>query len=57
MSGQDSASNKDKFLEAIERKRKANLPKDSSRARNPRVNKGQSSGNTQKMFRRKSGPS
>jgi hypothetical protein len=46
-----------KFLEALEKKKRGNAPKNSSKSGDSKVKSGQSSGSTQKMFRRKSGPS
>ena len=57
MSGQNSDENRAKFLEALEKKRKGSSRKGDAKSRDPKVKGGQSSGNTQKMFRRKSGSS
>ncbi len=57
MSDHTSDGEKAKFLEALEKKRKANSPKGESKAADSRLKGGQTSGNTQKMFRRKSGSS
>ena len=46
-----------KFLEALEKKKLGNAPKSGSKSGDSKVKGGQSSGSTQKMFRRKSGPS
>ncbi len=46
-----------KFLEALEKKKRGNTPKSGSKSGDPKVKGGQSTGSTQKMFRRKSGPS
>jgi hypothetical protein len=48
---------KAKFLEALEKKKRGNVPKSGSKSGDSKVKGGQSSGSTQKMFRRKSGPS
>jgi hypothetical protein len=48
---------KAKFLEALEKKKRGNAPKNGSKSGDSKVKGGQSSGSTQKMFRRKSGPS
>ena len=55
MSGQNSDENRAKFLEALEKKRKGNSHKGDAKSRDSKVRGGQSSGSTQKMFRRKSG--
>jgi hypothetical protein len=57
MSGQNSDENRAKFLEALEKKRKGSSHKGDSKSRDSKVRGGQSSGSTQKMFRRKSGSS
>jgi hypothetical protein len=57
MSGQNSDENRAKFLEALEKKRKGNSHKGDAKSRDSKVRGGQSSGSTQKMFRRKSGSS
>ena len=46
-----------RFLEAREKKKRGNAPKSGSKSGDSKVKGGQSSGSTQKMFRRKSGPS
>ena len=46
-----------KFLEALEKKKCGNAPKNGSKSGDSKVKGGQSAGSTQKMFRRKSGPS
>ena len=57
MSGQNSDENRAKFLEALEKKRKGSSRKGDAKSRDPKVKGGQSSGSSQKMFRRKSGSS
>ena len=57
MNGQNSDENRAKFLEALEKKRKGSSRKGDAKSRDPKVKGGQSSGSTQKMFRRKSGSS
>jgi len=46
-----------KFLEALEKKKRGNAPKSGSKSGDSKVKGGQSSCSTQKVFRRKSGPS
>jgi hypothetical protein len=46
---------KAKFLEALEKKKKTNTARNDNTASGSKVSGGQSSGNTPKMFRRKSG--
>jgi hypothetical protein len=46
-----------KFLEALEKKKRGNVPKNGSKSGDSKVKGGQSAGSTQKVFRRKSGPS
>jgi Family of unknown function (DUF5302) len=46
---------KAKFLEALEKKKKGQGIRNNNATRGPKVSGGQSSGNTPKMFRRKSG--
>jgi len=46
-----------KFLEALEKKKRGNAPKNGSKSGDSKVKGGQSAGSTQKLFRRKSGPS
>jgi hypothetical protein len=48
---------KEKFLEALEKKKKANSPQSQGSFGNSKVKGGQSGGSTPKMFRRKSGQS
>jgi hypothetical protein len=57
MSGDSSRTDKAKYLEALEKKRKGNSPRDSAKSGDSKVKGGHSSGNTKKMFRRKSGSS
>jgi len=46
-----------KFLEALEKKRSANLPKNQGKSGNSKVKGDQAGAGAPKMFRRKSGPS
>lgn len=56
MSEKESSEDpKAKFREALERKKKGNGVRNNNIAGNSKVSGGQSSGNTPKMFRRKSG--
>jgi len=57
MSSDGQDSDRAKFLEALEKKKRSNAPKRGSKSGDSKVKGGQSSGSTQKMFRRKSGPS
>jgi hypothetical protein len=57
MSGQNSDENRANFLKALEKKRKGSSHKGDAKSRDSKVRGGQSSGSTQKMFRRKSGSS
>ena len=57
MSGQNSDENRANFLKALEKKRKRSSHKGDAKSRDSKVRGGQSSGSTQKMFRRKSGSS
>jgi hypothetical protein len=52
-SSQDDA--KAKFLEALEKKKKGQRIRNNNTTGGPKVSGGQASGNTPKMFRRKSG--
>lgn len=52
---QDANSNKMKFREALEKKRHGNAIQSNNSTGGPKVLGGQKSGNTPKMFRRKSG--
>ncbi len=53
----DSKDPKERFREALEKKRVANSPKNKTADGKSKVQGGQSSGSTPKMFRRKSGSS
>lgn len=57
MSIQDSDDGKAKFLEALEKKRKAKSPQGNAKLSDSKAKGGQTSGRIQKMFRRKSGSS
>ncbi len=57
MSSDGQDMDRAKFLEALEKKKRGNAPKNGSKSGDPKVKGGQSAGSTQKMFRRKSGPS
>jgi hypothetical protein len=57
MSSDGQDMDRAKFLEALEKKKRGNAPKSGSKSGDSKVKGGQSSGSTQKMFRRKSGPS
>ena len=57
MSSDGQDSDRAKFLEALEKKKRSNAPKSGSKSADSKFKGGQSSGSTQKMFRRKSGPS
>jgi hypothetical protein len=57
LSDHNSDGEKAKFLVALGKKRKANSPKVESKEANSRPKGSQTSGNTQKIFRRKSGSS
>lgn len=57
MSHDNSDSDKARFMEALEKKRKGNSPRGGATSGDSKVKGGQSSGNTQKIFRRKSGSS
>jgi hypothetical protein len=52
---QDNADPKERFREALERKKKGSGIRNNNTTGGPKVSGGQSSGNTPKMFRRKSG--
>ena len=52
---QDNADPKEKFREALERKKKGSGIRNNNTTGGPKVSGGQASGNTPKMFRRKSG--
>ena len=54
-SAEESNDPKAKFREALKKKKGAGGIRNNNIAGNSRVNGGQTSGNTQKMFRRKSG--
>ena len=51
----DSQDPKEKFREALERKKKSGGIRNNNIAGGPKVSGGQASGNAPKMFRRKSG--
>jgi len=51
----ESVDPKEKFREALERKKKGSGIRNNNTTGGPRVSGGQASGNTPKMFRRKSG--
>jgi hypothetical protein len=53
----ESKDPKERFKEALEKKRAANAPKNKSLDGKSKVQGGQSSGGAPKMFRRKSGSS
>lgn len=57
MTKKDPESDKAKFLEALEKKHKNQSPNVNPLSGDSKVRGGKSSGNTQKMFRRKSGSS
>ena len=57
MSNDSSTDPKKKFLEALEKKRSANAPKNQGKSGDSKVKGGQAGGGAPKMFRRKSGPS
>jgi hypothetical protein len=57
MSSDGQEIDRAKFLEALEKKKRGNAPKNGSKSGDSKVKGGQSAGSTQKMFRRKSGPS
>jgi hypothetical protein len=48
---------KEKFLEAIQKKKQANAPQNKGKSGDSKVKGGQSAGGAPKMFRRKSGSS
>jgi hypothetical protein len=48
---------KDKFLDALEKKKQTNAPKSHGKSGNSKVKGGQTAGGAPKMFRRKSGSS
>jgi hypothetical protein len=51
----ESVDPKEKFREALERKKKGSGIRNNNTTGGPKVSGGQASGNTPKMFRRKSG--
>jgi hypothetical protein len=51
----DANDPKAKFLEALEKKKQGNGIRNNNTTGSPKVSGGQASGNTPKMFRRKSG--
>jgi hypothetical protein len=55
LSHNESVDPKEKFREALERKKKGSGIRNNTTTGGPRVSGGQASGNTPKMFRRKSG--
>ena len=57
MSNDGQDTDRAKFLEVLEKKKRGNAPKNGSKSGDSKVKGGQSAGSTQKMFRRKSGPS
>ncbi len=57
MSNDSSKDPKAKFLEALEKKRSANAPKNQGKSGDSKVKGGQAGAGAPKMFRRKSGPS
>ena len=52
---EEASDPKAKFREALERKKKTGGVRNSNTTSGPKVSGGQTSGNTPKMFRRKSG--
>lgn len=57
MSDDSSKDTKEKFLEALEKKRGANAPKNQGKSGDSKVRGGQAGAGAPKIFRRKSGPS
>jgi len=57
MSGEGQDSDRARFLEALEKKKLGKTRKSDSNQGDSKITHGHSSGKTQKMFRRKSGPS
>jgi hypothetical protein len=55
MTEQEDDDAKAKFLEALEKKKKGQGIRNNKTTTGPKVSGGQASGNTPKMFRRKSG--
>ena len=55
LSHNESVDPKEKFREALERKKKGSGIRNNNTTGGPKVRGGQASGNTPKMFRRKSG--
>jgi hypothetical protein len=55
LSHNDNADPKERFREALERKKKGSGIRNNNTTGGPKVSGGQASGNTPKMFRRKSG--
>lgn len=57
MAEESNKGPKEKFLEALQKKRHANSPQNQRKSGDSRVKGGQSGGGAPKMFRRKSGSS
>jgi len=57
LSDDSSKDTKEKFLEALEKKRGANAPKNQGKSGDSKVRGGQAGAGAPKIFRRKSGPS
>lgn len=57
MTNKNPENDKAKFLEALEKKHRNQTPKGNPLSGDSKVRGGKSSGNTQKIFRRKSGSS
>jgi hypothetical protein len=57
MTNKNPENDKAKFLEALEKKHRNQSPKGNPSSGDSKVRGGKSSGNTQKIFRRKSGSS
>lgn len=53
----NSGDPKEKFREALEKKRTSNIPRGKSSDGKSKIREQNSTGNSPKMFRRKSGPS
>jgi hypothetical protein len=53
MSNDGQEIDRAKFLEALEKKKRGNAPKNGSKSGDSKVKGGQSAGNSQKIFRRK----
>jgi hypothetical protein len=54
---EEKNDSKEKFLEALQKKKQANSPQNQGKSDNSKVKGGQSGGGAPKMFRRKSGSS